>query len=139
MEAVLLYKKEDPLKKENYRSASLLPHVSKVLERIVYKQANVYMQNKLSKQMTGLWKSYEIQHSSIAMLEKWKIALDKGEFCFSYWSIQDLWHSKSRFITSKAKRYGFAIKALGLMRSYLKNRRHLVKITTVTQVQTGVP
>ena len=30
-----LYKKEDPLKKENYRPVSLLPHVSKVFERII--------------------------------------------------------------------------------------------------------
>ena len=32
---IAIYKKEDLLKKENYRPVSLLPHVSKVLERIV--------------------------------------------------------------------------------------------------------
>ena len=31
LEVVSLYKKEDPLKKENYRPVRLLPHVSKVL------------------------------------------------------------------------------------------------------------
>ena len=39
-EVIPLYKKLDPLKKENYRPVSLLPHVSKVFERIIYKQIN---------------------------------------------------------------------------------------------------
>ena len=42
---VPLYKKQDHLKKENYRPISLLPHVSKVFERILYAQINNYMQN----------------------------------------------------------------------------------------------
>ena len=41
-----LLKQEDPLKKENYRPVSLLPHLSKVFERIIYKQVNVYVENK---------------------------------------------------------------------------------------------
>ena len=36
-EVIPLYKKLDPLKKENYRPVSLLPHVSKVFERIINK------------------------------------------------------------------------------------------------------
>ena len=43
-----LYKKEDPLKK-NCRPVSLLPHISKIFERIIYKQIHIYMQDKLSK------------------------------------------------------------------------------------------
>ena len=43
-----LYKKEDSLKKENYRPVRLLPRVSKVFQRIIYKQINIYMQDKLS-------------------------------------------------------------------------------------------
>ena len=39
-EVILLYKKLDSLKKENYRSVTLLPHVSKVFETIIYKQIN---------------------------------------------------------------------------------------------------
>ena len=41
-EVIPLYKKQDPSKKENYRLISLLPHVSKVFERIVYAQINIY-------------------------------------------------------------------------------------------------
>ena len=41
-EVIPLHKKEDPLKKENYRPMSLLPHVSKVFEKIIYKQIKTY-------------------------------------------------------------------------------------------------
>ena len=46
-EVIPLFEKEDPLKKENYRPVSLLPHLSKVFERIIYKQINEYMETKL--------------------------------------------------------------------------------------------
>ena len=45
---ILLYKKEDLLKKENYRPVSLLLHASKVFERIIYKQINSYLENNFS-------------------------------------------------------------------------------------------
>ena len=63
----------------------ILPHVSKVFERIIYKQINIYMQDKLSKHITGFRKSHGTQHSLMTMLEKWKSALDKGEnVCVKY-------------------------------------------------------
>ena len=37
------------------------------------------MENKMSKCVTGFRKSHGAQHSLIAMLEKWKKALDKEE------------------------------------------------------------
>ena len=69
----------NPLKKENYRSVRLLPHVSKVFVRMTYKQINIYIQYKLSKYITGFRKSHGTQHSLKSMLEKWKSVLDKGE------------------------------------------------------------
>ena len=46
-EVIHVCKKLDPLKKENYKPVSLLPHVSKVFERIIYQQINTYMEDKL--------------------------------------------------------------------------------------------
>ena len=53
-----VYKKLDPLQKQNYRPVSLLPHISKVFERIIYKQINNFMENKISKCVTGFRKSH---------------------------------------------------------------------------------
>ena len=34
-EVIPVYKKVDPLQKENYRPVSLLPHISEVFERVI--------------------------------------------------------------------------------------------------------
>ena len=49
-----IFKKEDDLDKENYRPVSVLPHVSKIFEKIMHHQINDYMKDKLLKQITGL-------------------------------------------------------------------------------------
>ena len=75
-----VYRKFDPLKKENYRPVRLLTHVSKVFERNIYQQTNTYMKDKLSKYLTGFRKSNGTQHLLVTMLEKWKKAVGKGEY-----------------------------------------------------------
>ena len=79
-EVIPLLKKEDPLKKENYRAVSLLPHLSKVFKIIIYKQINLYMENKLPKFITGFRQLHRTQFSMTTMLEKWKKSLDKKEY-----------------------------------------------------------
>ena len=58
---------------------SLLPQISKVSERVIYKQINNFTENKASKCVTGLRKSHGTQHCLIVMLEKWKKALGKAK------------------------------------------------------------
>ena len=71
-EVIPLYKKLDPLKKENYRPVSLLLHASKVFERIIYKQIMSYVTNFFSDYITGFRKSHGSQHCLVKMLENWK-------------------------------------------------------------------
>ena len=78
-EVIPLYKKLGPLKKENYRPVSLLPHVSKVFERIIYKQIMSYVTNLFSDYITGFRKSHGSQHCLVKILENWESALDKSE------------------------------------------------------------
>ena len=74
-----MYIKQVPLKKENYCPISLLPHVSTIFEHMLYTEINNYMKSKLTKYITGFFKSHETQHSLMIMLEKWKNVLNKGE------------------------------------------------------------
>ena len=78
-EVMPLFKKKDPLKKRNYRPVSLLPHSLKVFERIIYKQINVNIENKLSKFITGFRKLHGSQHSNVTLLEKWRKTLDRTQ------------------------------------------------------------
>ena len=51
-----IFKKNNYLDKENYRSASILSHVLKVFERIMYMQIDTFIGEKLSKLLTGFRK-----------------------------------------------------------------------------------
>ena len=41
------YKKLEPFQEENYRPVSLLPHISKGFERVIYELINNFMENRI--------------------------------------------------------------------------------------------
>ena len=67
-----IFKKEDSFKKENYRPVSILPHMSKVFERILYKQIDTFMTTKFSPYLCGFRKNHNAQYSLLKMIETWK-------------------------------------------------------------------
>ena len=144
-EVIPLYKKLDPLKKENYRPVSLLPYVSKVFERILYKQIMSYVTNLFSDYIAGFRKSHGSQHCLVKMLENWKSALDKSEsVCALFMNLSKAFDTINHdLLLAKLKAYGFSREALTLMCSYLKNRKQKVVInnsaSTTQTVIAGVP
>ena len=124
-EVIPVYKKLDPLQKENYRPVSLLQHISKAFERVIYNQINSFMENKILKCVTGSRKLHGTQHSLTVMLEKWKKALDKEENMDLSKAFDTINHD---LLLAKLKAYGFSKQALSFMCSYLKNRRQRVQI-----------
>ena len=124
-EMIPLYRKLDPLQKEDYRPASLLLQTSKVFERIIHKQITNYMKDKSNKSITGFKKSHGTQHSLVVMLEKWKRATDKGQ-CVSafFMDLSKVFHTINHdLMIAKLKAFGFSGEALKFMQSYLKNRK----------------
>ena len=109
---------------------SLLPRISKVFERVIYNQINSFMKNRISKCVTGFKKSHGTQHSLIAMLEKWKKALDKEENLSAiFMDLSKVFDTINYdLLLTKLKAYGFSKQALSFMCSYLKNRRQRVQI-----------
>ena len=66
---------------ENYRPVSILPNISKIFERCIYKQLYSYFDNFLSKYQTGFRKGYSTQQCLLAMIEKLKESIDnKGVY-----------------------------------------------------------
>ena len=85
------------------------------------------MEDKISNYVTGFRKSHRTQHSLDLMLERWKQAIDKGE----YISVMYMDPSKAfdtinhNLLLAKLKAYGFSRSALNLLYSYLKYMKQL--------------
>ena len=129
-EVIPLYKKLEKLRKENYWAVSLLPRVSKVFERIIYKQINSYRENKLSKCLKGFRKSLGTQICLPPCLKNAKKAVDKTE-CVSvlFLDLSKAFETINHgLLLAKVKTYGFSPKSLKLMHSYLNNRKQHVQI-----------
>ena len=92
-----------------------------------------------------LQKVYSTQYCLLAMFEKWKSAVDKGELSGAL--LTDL--SKAfdylshKLLLAKLHAYGFSIAILRLIDSYLKNRRQITKInmsfSSWVEIVFGVP
>ena len=64
-----VFKKKDPLKKENYRPVSILSAISKIFERLTQKQIVGYMENFLSPYLSGYRKNFNTQQALLALIE----------------------------------------------------------------------
>ena len=63
-----VFKKDDDLNKENYRPAIILSHMSKVFERIFYKQIDRFMTSKFSPFLCGFRKNRNSQYSLLKII-----------------------------------------------------------------------
>ena len=117
LEVIFVYKKLDQLEAENYRPLSLLPQVSKVLERIIYQQINTYTEDKISNYVAGFRKSHGTQHSLVIMLERWKQAIDKREYIsVMYMDLSKAFDTINHdLLLAKLRAYGFSTSALNLL------------------------
>ena len=74
------FKKGDINSKDNYIPVSILPNISKIFERCIFRQLYSFIFEFLSKYQCDFRKIYSAtQHCLLAMLEKWKSAVDKGK------------------------------------------------------------
>ena len=64
-----VFKKGDRNSKDNYRPVSLLPNLSKIFERCMFRQLYNFMLEFLSKYQSGFRKDYSTQNCMLAMLE----------------------------------------------------------------------
>ena len=140
-----IHKKNDTLSVGNYRPVSVLPSVSKILERIMKKQLLSYINQFLSRSLCGYRKGYNTQTALLSLIEKWKSILDRSGFAGAV--LMDL--SKAfdtinhELLVAKLHAYGFDKNSLRVIFSYLTDRWQRVKINTTvsswTELFQGVP
>ena len=142
-----LFKKEDPLLTENYRPISLLPCISKVFEKVVFKQVYTYFDDKklLYISQYGFRKYHSTDHACLEFLDKVMSDLDKGETPFSVFiDLSKAFDTINHHILlHKLIYYGLDNTSVNWFKSYLSNRSQMVYIddehSSQELITTGVP
>ena len=140
-----VHKKDSKNVESNYRPVSILSNMSKIYERCLYYQISNYFEEKLSKYQCGFRMGFSAQQCLLVMIENWRKSLDKGG---SYGALlTDL--SKAfdclphDLLLAKLYAYGFDMKSVTLLHSYLTTRKQRVKIDNVysswEEILFGVP
>ena len=126
------HKKGIKTSKDNYRPVSILSNISKIYERLMFKQMSEYFELILSKFQCGFRTGYSAQHCLLAMLEKWKSAVDnKKTFGALLTDLSKAFDCLSHdLLLAKLNAYGFNLPALRLMQSYLSKRKQRTKINS---------
>ena len=124
------FKKGDKHGKSNYRAVSMLPILSKVYEKCLYKQVENYKENILSNFQCDFRKGFNAQQCLIGMIEKAKRIMDKGiHFIALQTDLSKAFDCLPHdLLLAKLVAYGFKNDALYLIFDYLNNRKQRVKI-----------
>ena len=131
-----IFKKKDPLNKDNYRSINLLPILSKLYERVINDQLVDYMNVLFHPRMSGFRKRHGCKDVMSRLTEDWRKALDNKN------NIAVIAIDLSKAFDC-IYNYGIGISTCELIKSYLCNIKQRVKIGShtsswVTSVK-GVP
>ena len=139
------FKKDDRSDKKNYRPISVLSSLSKVFEIVLKTQIVTYSDKILSPNVSAYRKGYNTQHVLIRLLENCRMELDNDKMVGGI--LMDL--SKAfdsiphDLMIAKLHSYGFQRNALKMIYSYLKGRRHCVRVNGISSkfqtILAGVP
>ena len=142
-----IYKKDDKHCVKNYRPISILPVVSKVIDKIVYNQLYSYFtkNNYLNTNQYGFRKNFSTEHAILELNERILSEFDKNNTALAI--LLDL--SKAfdtidhEILLAKLNYYGIQNSALKWFQSYLDNRKHYVEIdhskSVTLTLSLGVP
>ena len=131
--------------KGNYRRVSILPNLSKIVEKCMLEQMSQFFENIVWKYQRGFRKGFSTQQCLLAMLKKWKIPVDNRKMFGAL--ITDL--SKAfdcldhELLIAKLNACGFSLTALKLVHNYLSNRKQETMInslySSLRKIIFGVP
>ena len=125
-----IFKKDNPHEISNYRPISLLPSISKILEKIVYTRLYKFINkyNILNSNQYGFRKNFSTDLALLQIYDKITNAIAQKEhvigiFCDLSKAFDTLNHN---ILLSKLNHYGIRGQSLSWFRDYLNNRRQYV-------------
>ena len=144
-EVVPVYKGKSAFSKENYRPISLLPVLSKVIEKLVAKRIFSFFHNKLSQLLCGFRSKHSTQHVLFRLIQKWQSCLDNsGKIGTILMDLSKAFDTLPHdLLLAKLAAYGFSESSLLHIHSYLSGRYQRTKIgsnfSEWLEVLLGVP
>ena len=142
-----LLKKPNIFKPDNFRPISLLPSISKIIEKCVFIQIYQYFEkNKLIfGSQYGYRKNHSTETACLELIDKLYKHLDNNQspFCIFIDLSKAFDTINHQILLSKLKYYGLDDHAVSWFKSYLSDRKQFVEVDGVkspTQsINTGVP
>ena len=145
-----LYKKGDKRCLNNYRPISLLPTLSKIFERVMYKQLYQYFnENKLlCEQQYGFRSQHSTELAAVKLVDyiikemdcNKKVKTPVALFLDLSKAFDTLTFD---ILLAKLKHYGVHGKSLALIKNYLTNRSQYVQFenqeSCIVEIKTGIP
>jgi len=142
-----LYKKDNEMLLTNYRPISLLPAISKVLERIMFNQLYDFFQNNnlFYASQYGFRKKHSTEMAALELVDRIIHEIDTGNIPIAFFidlskAFDTLDHT---ILQHKLEYYGIRNLALKLLSNYLDNRQQFVEIegkkSEQNRIITGVP
>ena len=120
-----IFKKDDPLDKENYRPVSILPLLSKVYEKLLYNRLSDYVENIFNVILCGFRKAHSTQHALFKLLQSWQKELDeKGMVATVLMDLSKAYDCIPHdLLIAKLNTYGIDGVGLLLISDYLSHRK----------------
>ena len=118
------------LKKENYRSVIILPCLSKIFERVMADQLNIYFRDIFDEALSAFRTGYNCQYTLLTLTEKIKKSIRENHSAGAI--LMDL--SKAfdcmphTLLIAKFKAYGLQDLSIQLVTSYLEGRKQMVRV-----------
>ena len=141
------YKKGDKSECSNYRPISLLPNISKIIEKDMYTRLYNFLEknNCLCKKQFRFRNSHSINHALIGITEKIRESLDNNEYsCGVFLDFERAFNTVNHnILLKKLHHYGTIGITNNWFKSYLNNRTQQTKvndsISEKIEITYGVP
>ena len=136
------YKKGDKLECSNYRPISLLPNISKIIEKAMYTRLYKFLEkySPLYKKQFGFRNSHSTNYALISITEKIKKSLDNNEYsCGVFLDFQKAFDTVNHEVLLK-KLHHYEIRGIIIewFKSYLNDRTQKTKVNGSASEKIGI-
>ena len=142
-----IYKKDSKLEVSNYRLISLLSNINKILEKLMFKRLNTFLEKEklIYNLQFGFRQKYSTNHALLSMTQQIKDTISKGNISVGVFiDFQKAFDTVNhKILLRKLEHYGVRGVALNWFSSYLTKRKQYVSVggatSSITLIEHGVP